>query len=264
MSTYFKNFPLVKYSFGDQEPLVYFQKISTSVDLIDVLKEQVSLYTKQTILDNERPDTFSYKLYGTSDYYWTFFLMNDKLRESGWPLPSEREYEVLYERYPNYTMTTDSFVATTFPEGTIVKTSTGYFATVVRKKLDLGQIIIKPNGLKETYISEQNSYQIVSASPLEYPNNFTGVTSISYSDGSITQIASVWLSQAEYNAAHHYENSNGEYVDVNPYSQDRSGKKLITIKDFFQAKNNDLKEIIVLKPEIVDSVAGEFKKLLRT
>lgn len=264
MSSFFKNFPLIKYSFGDNEPLVYFQKISTGVDLIDVLKEQISVYTKQTILDNERPDTLSYKLYGTSDYYWTFFLMNDKLRESGWPVPSEREYEVLYERYPNYTMTTDSFVATSFPVGTKVKTSTGYFATVLKKNLDLGQIIIKPNGFKEVYVSQANSYQIIGATPSEYPNNFTGVTSISFDDGSITQVASVWLSQAEYNAAHHYEDSKGEYVDVNPYSQDRSGKKLVTVKDRFQAKNRDLKEIVVLKPEVADSVVGEFKKLLRT
>lgn len=264
MAFYFKNFPLTKYSFGDNEPLVYFQKISSGIDLIDVLKEEVSVYTKHTILDNERPDTLSYKLYGTSDYYWTFFLMNDTLRESGWPMPLEREYEVLYERYPNYTMTTDSFIAPSFPVGTEVKTSTGYFATVLKKNLELGQIIIKPTGFKEQYISELNSIVTVVAPATEYPNNFTGVTSISYADGSITQVASVWLSQREYDAAHHYEDSNNEFVDVDPYSQDRTGKKVITIKQRFQKKNSDIKEINVLRPAVADSVVGEFQKLLRS
>lgn len=42
-----------------------------------------------TVLDGERPDQLSFRLYGTTAYYWTFFVINDHLRRGEffqWPL----------------------------------------------------------------------------------------------------------------------------------------------------------------------------------
>jgi hypothetical protein len=57
-------------------------------------------YTKYNIIDGERPDVVSTKLYGTPNYYWTFFVVNDFLKNSfsNWALSSYKlqEYIKLY------------------------------------------------------------------------------------------------------------------------------------------------------------------------
>jgi ribosomal protein L19 len=52
-------------------------------------------YKKIEILDGERPEQLSQRLYGTPDHYWTFFIINDNLRLGEalqWPL-SQRQLQ---------------------------------------------------------------------------------------------------------------------------------------------------------------------------
>ena len=86
--TYFKNFGLVEYRFGDEDEStrVLVEDLSIYVDLLDGVDDQVSIYDFYNIIDGDRPDTLAYKFYGTTDYYWTFYLMNPDLKENGWPL----------------------------------------------------------------------------------------------------------------------------------------------------------------------------------
>ena len=87
MPRFFKNFDIIDYRFGDNEPPVLFNNITQYVDMVDQLKDNVSFYNKYTIVAGERPDTLAYELYGNTDYYWTFYLMNDHIRESGFRFP---------------------------------------------------------------------------------------------------------------------------------------------------------------------------------
>mgnify|MGYP001058956776 FL=1 len=143
---YFENFDIINYNFGDNEPSALMQDISSYVDLIDQLKGEVSFYEDYTIKSNERPDTVSFKLYDTTEYYWTFFLLNDKLRESGWPLNREDLRTIAKQRYPHRTVTTKDDIATppnNFPVGTVVTGRTsGTVGTIVKRNLDLGQLVI--------------------------------------------------------------------------------------------------------------------------
>ena len=84
--SYLDNFPLVSYRFGNSEDAVAFQNLSVYADVIDQIKDNVTTYEDYTILENMRPDQVSFELYGVTNYYWTFYILNDKLREQGWPL----------------------------------------------------------------------------------------------------------------------------------------------------------------------------------
>ena len=94
MSNYFTNFNKVDYVFGDEFntkgalelTLELFQDITSYVDFIDDLKDLAPYYQTYYVLDNDRPDQVSHKIYGTTDYHWTFYLMNDNIRRQGWPL----------------------------------------------------------------------------------------------------------------------------------------------------------------------------------
>ena len=111
MSNYFKNFPKVNYSFGNNEAPVQFQDIGAYVDIVDQVKEYSTFYQAYNIQDGQRPDQISLDLYKSSNYYWTFYLLNDSLRTGGWPLRDYQVYEKAKEYYPHMAFTTNAVVS---------------------------------------------------------------------------------------------------------------------------------------------------------
>jgi len=108
MSNYFKNFPKVDYRFGNNEAPVQFQNIGAYVDIIDQVKEYSTFYEAYNIENGQRPDQVSLDLYKSSNYYWTFYLLNDSLRTGGWPLQDHEVYKKAQEYYPNMAFTTNA------------------------------------------------------------------------------------------------------------------------------------------------------------
>jgi hypothetical protein len=163
-SKYFKNTQLIRYRFGDNENPVLFQKLSTYVDLLDQVRTETSFYQDYTILSGERPDTLSLRLYGKDDFYWTFYMMNDKLRESGWPIANELVLDKLKVKYPHRVVTTkddfttDSTLEPAFKVGQVVYGSvSGTVGTIVKRNPSLGQLVIDTTN---TVIQEQRSISI--------------------------------------------------------------------------------------------------------
>ena len=58
-----------------------------------------SAYTFYEIKNGERPDTVSQRLYGTPDFYWTFFVINEFLHDGYkvWPLSQEQLFDYIKE-----------------------------------------------------------------------------------------------------------------------------------------------------------------------
>lgn len=102
---YFSNFKPTLYKFGDEVTYSLFNNLTQYVDLIDEIKSQNLYLDDYTIPVNERPDQTSFKIYGTTDYYWTFFLANDHIRENGWPLTSNEVDTAARKRYPHRMVT---------------------------------------------------------------------------------------------------------------------------------------------------------------
>jgi hypothetical protein len=144
----FRNFPLLNYKFGDETNTAIFQNLSAYIDLIDQVADDASFYTKYTIQDGDRPDVVSYKLYNTTEYYWTFYLLNENIRLQGWPLTTQQLYANSRKFYPNTVIKTEENVAAKFQIGdTAVQGSIANPTAkgrVVERNLDLGQIVIRP------------------------------------------------------------------------------------------------------------------------
>jgi hypothetical protein len=247
---YFQRFPFVNYNFGDNEANTIFPNITAYIDIVDQIKDEVSFYEKYTILDGDRPDIVSQMLYDTPDYHWTFFFMNDGLRESGWPL-SEREMRALVKkRYPHRTVTTQSNIASNFLPGDFVigKTS-GTTGRVVERNLDLGQIVIA---------SDKNEAGL--------NNNFGQTEQIAAgttAEEQAVNTATLISESQQFNAPLYYKNTSGDIVDIDPYNQTTSGLVPTTIMEDNINFNDRLKEIIVIKPSRVISVVSEYFKLLK-
>jgi len=162
--SYFRNFPLVDYNFGNEISPALFQNLTTYVDLVDRVSDDISVYETYTIMDGERPDSLSYKLYGSTDYYWTFYFLNESLRRQGWPIGQQEVYTLGAKYYPNTVVSTkdalteidnDSFnkfylndiVATRdtgSPGANPSFANPGFKGRLLEKNLDLGQLTIEP------------------------------------------------------------------------------------------------------------------------
>lgn len=242
MSTFFKNFPILAYNFGNESTPAIFQNISAYMSLIDEIKDEVTAYNTIFIDDDERPDTLSYKLYGDEKFYWTFFYLNDDIRESGWPLNELEIYENASKYYPNWTVTTQADISKIFLEGdTVQGLTSGWTGTVVKRFIDLGQIIIK---LDDPINGGFNPAELIRAN-----NNIADQVQLT---GAVVQ----------YNSVHHYENTDGEWVDIDPRNPNTSGLIPITYLNRLRALNNKLREIKVFTPETVVQIQSEFNKLL--
>lgn len=103
--SYFYNFRPTLYKFGDETSLSVTTNLTQYVDMIDQIKTRDLFLSDYTIPVNERPDQTSFRLYGTTDYYWTFFLANDKIRENGWPLTLNEIDTASRKRYPHRMVT---------------------------------------------------------------------------------------------------------------------------------------------------------------
>jgi len=242
---YFKPFDIVAYRFGDNESPVFFDNLTQYIDLIDGLKDNVSFYNQYTITSGERPDTLSYKLYGTTDYYWTFFLLNDHIRLSGWPVAT---YDILNQaksKYPYRTVTTNDDIANSFPTGQIVTGNTsGTTGTVIKRDLDMGQIIID---------TVDN-------------NNFNVGETISYISTEGEVFTSVLVKESlQYDSVHHYEDADGVHQDLTLFAFDSPSPSWtpVTFRDRLERRNDELKEINVLRPDAIDKIVNEFNSFHR-
>lgn len=254
--TYFSDNPRTLYRFGNNEFPVNFQDISAYANVIDQIKDNVSAYQEYTILENTRPDQVSYELYGSTNYYWTFFLMNDNIREQGWPL-SERELLLQCQRdFPNTTIVTANDLVTDqltvtgtvrnkiLPGVTVTGQSSGVEGIVEHRHLELGQVVIK--GTK-SFIE--------------------GETILLSTDVNVNFVASSVVS--EYLSVHHWEDTDGAYVDLidaNGVVDITGGASNTAITQFdrYVRTNNSLKEIKVLKREIVGQISDAIKTAIRS
>ena len=152
--------------------------------------------------------------------------------------------------YPHRTVTTTGDISKTFlPGHTVTGSVSGSTGTVIKRYLDLGQIII------------------------DSPNNFNAGEVLTPSINGVAQTGDVILVTSDteqYNSTHHYENVSNEYVDIGLVPSGTGTGAFPTVSSFtpityferITAKNDSLKEIKVLSPDVAAQVKTEFNKLL--
>ena len=249
---YFKKFPFTNYQFGNESFLTSFTNLGAYTEVVDTIKDNVNFYTTYYIQDGERPDILSQKLYNDPSLYWTFFIMNDKLREGGWPI-DQREMKAKAEKdYPHITLTTKDDITNKLTIGqTIIGATSAATATVVARRLDYGQLIVQPTSTKQFLDTE------------------TVYTNIVGEFGS-PEVESVTLNRVteEYNSVHHYEDADGNYVDIDPMqtspSEVGSETIIVTFKDRLEAANEELRDIKVIKATSIKAVNKAFNDSLRS
>lgn len=238
--TYLATFPRVDYYFGDEKDHARFPQLNAYVDILDQIKHQTNFYRKYYIGTNERPDNLSFQLYGTAEYHWTFFLVNDDLRASGWPFPEFKAYEVAKKRYPNTSIRTqdlDALVAN-FEIGDYVKLQSGDRMQIIDRNLNFGQLTLEDSAASDN----------------------TGTIAV-LDDNSASFLISNQVS--EELAIHHYEDADGVWTDIDPRIEVPSGLQPVTNYEWLANYNESLREINVIKPDAITKIVNEFFRKLQ-
>jgi hypothetical protein len=97
--SYFNKFNIVDYQSGGRTYNV--KNITQRVAIDGSSLDDVSFYAKYTIPNGWRPDNVSQDLYGTPEYYWTFFLINEHLNNAwtDWPMHEVALLKYLKSKY---------------------------------------------------------------------------------------------------------------------------------------------------------------------
>jgi hypothetical protein len=110
---FFQQFPKIPYDFGsngiDTNVVDLFRFVTANEQYFN----EIATYIDYQIRDGERPDIVSNSLYGTPEYYWVFFLINEHLKNgiSGWPMPEQELIEYIAEEYPGIMIETRPYIA---------------------------------------------------------------------------------------------------------------------------------------------------------
>lgn len=243
MATFFKPFPTITYRFGNETSVAAFRDITIYADTFDQIKNEMTLYEDYHIIDGQRPDQVSQDLYGTTDFYWTFWLVNPKLRECGWPLSTKEldakakadfKHDVMITR----TVLTDKFKV----NQTVTGLSSGATGKIVHRNLDLGQLTLE--NVSGTFTNGET-------------------VSSTNSDGVLETIVLTSIDK-EYNTPLYYENASKEVVDIDPAVGPGSSLTAVTRLDDLVRLNDECKLITTIKQERISLIVDSFKRAIQT
>jgi hypothetical protein len=226
-------------------------------------------YDKIQILDGERPDQLSYRLYGTVQYYWTFFLINDNLRLGEglqWPLSQKQLERKIAIDYDGQTIITYGNKNITPIKNPIAYTKRDSLAgkfeigervrglisqvegTVINIRPEMGQLITN----EITSILDEQFFQV-------------GETIYGLSSHDTTICDSALLNYAAvykyYDPVTGREINNRNFI-LTDETQPTNGIDSISFADHLRQINEQLRVIRVLKKNSIRTFNDNFKRLI--
>jgi hypothetical protein len=267
--SFFKAFKKIPYKFDNDQPSSNITDLFHYVVLDELFTDKSTAYQYYEVGDGERPDIVSQKLYGTPDYYWTIFLINEHLSDGheAWPLSSQE-----YERYikhmydgivihANYEIiyNTDgqlidhkNSVAGRFEIGEpVIGSKSGATGYILDKDPTLNHIYIGgiKNGIANPDIQTLGG-------PFRLDDLIIGDQT---SDSISTNKIWPWAKAPKY-----YLDENGiETTTLDIIHSVNNGTKYVSFEEYEKTLNEDRRHIRVIRPSIIDDFVIQYKKKMR-
>ena len=275
---YFKQFPKVEYDFNRQGVIMNMVDIYRSVRPLQNFVDDTAAYVFYEIRNGERPDIISNKLYGNQNFYWTFFVVNEALHDGlqAWPMSQEDLFTYIEREYEGYAITTNPTITRNSDgiiiahenslAGSVPGTTTGKFqlgetitggtsgatGTLVKKDLDLNQLIV------------QNVTGAFLGDPTVLPTNLTeritGSTSGDFVDSyqayKYAEAPHHWFLQGDKEEK---VVTNGAYITGGEETSDITFKSNRAVVEEI---NDERSRIRVIAPSYIEQFADQFETLL--
>ena len=250
---FFKYFPTTQYKI-QRDTTINIVDIFRQVRAVSYLLDDVNAYEFYDVSDGERPDVTSFKLYDTVDYYWTFFLLNDKLRNGleDWPKSYTELEDFVNRKYPGYAI-----------QGTRNAGATKDGTNVMIEQFTVGETITGETSGATATISEiiPEVNQIVLTS---YTGSFSNGETINGANGGsiIDDSYYNWAITLHADAAKYYTNSDGEIVDFTDLVLSPSSMTPLSHKEYETNINDENSRIRVIRKDYVEDFAIAYRELI--
>ena len=210
------------------------KNLTAKAKVSDELLNNAGFYQTVEIVDGERPDHLSQRLYNTSVYHWTFLLLNPQIKNiwDDWPMSASQLVEYCTNKYQYLAADTDESLVDKFIVGETVTGSVSGATGIVKEiHVNLGYVTIeKTSG---TFVITGETIQ---------------------GGNSSDSIACNFIKSQAYAPRHHIDGS-GNWV-----KRASSGTTAYSYIDYESAVTEQNRNIKVIKPEHIQRVAQKFIK----
>ena len=230
---YFKSIQNVAIDVDGSGNVDKLKNLTAKAKVSDDLLNNAGFYQTIEVVDGERPDHLSQRLYNTSQFHWTFLLLNPQIKNiwDDWPMSSNQLLEYCTNKYQYLAADTDDSLVDKFKIGeTVTGGVSGATGTIKEIHVNLGYVTIeKLNGVSFTITGEA----------------IQGLTS--------TDSVNCNFIKSQAYAPHHHVDSSGNWV-----KRAASGTTPYTYIDYESAVAEQNRNIKVIKPENISDVARKF------
>ena len=264
--SFFKQFPKISYDFDRNGVLQNVVNIYKSVRVLKAFEDNINTYTFYDVKNGERPDIVSQRLYGSTRFYWTFFIINDFLHDglAAWPMSQEKLQQYMANEYSGIAITTNpeivrdtdnsitdhrNSLAGRFKLGETITGGTSEATGILHKKdIDLNQLVLK--NVTGTFVGEP------------------GVVSESLTGGTSNDSVGTYEVFKYIDAPHHYFKTNDpeHRVQTNAVFIEggvQSGQlSYQSNRAYLEEVNEARSKIKVVDPKYIRQFADEFEDML--
>jgi len=213
------------------------KNLTSKAKVSDALIDNAGFYQTITVIDGERPDHLSKRLYGTEQYHWTFLLLNPQIKNiwDDWPMNSSQLIEYCTNKYQYLAAdTNDSLVDKFVLNETVQGQVSGAIGIIKEVHVNMGYVVIE-----------------------KISGTFTITGETIYGINSQDSIACNFIKSQAYAPHHHVDDSTGEWV-----KRRTAGTTRFTYIDYESAVIEQNREIKCIKPEHISEVARQFIKVM--
>ena len=215
------------------------KNLAAKAKVDEALITNAGYYETISIIDGERPDIMSKRLYNDEKYHWTFLLLNPQIKNiwDDWPMKQSQLIEYCTQKYQYLAADTSVTLNNKFIIGeTVTGGISGATGIVKEVHVNMGYIVIQ----KTT-------------------GTFT-LTGETISGGeSQDNVACNFIKSQAYAPHHHTDDSTGEWV-----TRRAAGTSAYSYIDYESAITEQNRNIKVIKPSLVRDVARQFAKAMGT
>lgn len=97
--TYFPRFPLIEYDIDKTNNTKLATHIFKRVKFLEKTKQIADLSIDYIVKDSDKPEIIADKIYGSVEYYWIIFLMNEIINPYDWVMNSRELEKFVLKKY---------------------------------------------------------------------------------------------------------------------------------------------------------------------
>ena len=230
---YFKSIQNVAIDVDGSGNVDKLKNLTAKAKVSDELINNAGFYQTVEVIDGERPDHLSQRLYGSDKYHWTFLLLNPQIKNiwDDWPMKYSQLIEYCIEKYQYLAGDTSDDLNNKFILG---ETVTGSISNATGK-------------IKEIHVNM--GYLVIEKTTGTFAVDGETIYGVDSQDN----VACNFIKSQAYAPHHHTDASTGKWV-----MRRAAGTLPYTYIDYESAVTEQNRNIKVIKAEHINTVAAQF------